>query len=228
MKKHFLAVALILGFASISSAQTVSPVISESVEVAKNQVTITNDGLTPYVVTMEPLSFDVSNDTAIQSFRPLDPGITVKYSETSFRLAAKSSHVVRYEAHCSTTPCWFINFATLTQPQVKLVSADAGVMRIALHLPNVCYIYSKKPVQKDEMKMSWRGNDLVLRNESKEYVRSTKLEAFDAHGKKMIALPSFPMFPSAAHGSERVFKFPEKPAWVLVKFPSFTLDTRKN
>lgn len=229
VRHAFWAVLLmLLGFSFRSSAQTSSPVIAESIDVAKNQILLTNNSLQPYIVTMEPMSFDVSNDTAIQSFRSLDQGISVRYSETSFRLAAKSSHVISYEAHCNTTPCWFINFSTFTQQQAKVADGTAGIMRIALHLPNVCYIYSKKPVQPNEIKTSWRGDDFVLQNTSMQYVRGTKLEAYSATGKKIIALPSFPMFPVTSPGHERVFKFTERPAYVIVSFPSFKLDSRKS
>src|SRR5215472_17930028 len=77
-------------------AQTVSPLIDENVvkgpgKKAKGKIEYINDSLQPLTVTLDTQSFTVS-ETGEMLYRPLDPGIHVKFSATSFRIPPKQNY----------------------------------------------------------------------------------------------------------------------------------------
>jgi hypothetical protein len=106
--KKFLPAVLLL-IATAVQAQSISPPIIE-VKAAKPgkftkpQFTVSNLVLTPLAVTITPKSMDVRAD-GTWTRRPLDDGITVKLSETSFKLPAKQDRVVYVDVQCSNYPC---------------------------------------------------------------------------------------------------------------------------
>src|SRR6516162_11818458 len=87
---------------SFAFAQTVSPLIDENVikgpgKKAKGKIEYVNDSLQPLTVTLNTQSFTVS-ETGEMLYRPLDEGIHVKFSATSFRIPPKQDYLVFYEA----------------------------------------------------------------------------------------------------------------------------------
>src|SRR5215470_585304 len=97
-------------------AQTVSPLIDENVvkgpgSKAKGKIEYVNDSLQVLAVTLDTQSFTVS-DTGEMQYRPLDAGIHVKFSATSFRIQPKQSYLVFYEAKADEVPSWFVVYAT--------------------------------------------------------------------------------------------------------------------
>src|ERR1700722_14397563 len=94
-------------------AQTVRPVISELGNPAKGRVEYVNDGLTPLNVVLEAKSFTVSENGEL-SYRPLDPGIHLKLSATSFRIQPQQTYYVFYEASAPPSPAWFVIYASFS------------------------------------------------------------------------------------------------------------------
>src|SRR5258706_15755781 len=99
--------------AAVASAQTVRPVITELGTPAKGRVEYVNDSLTPLNVVLEARSFTVSESGEI-AYRPLDPGIHLKLSTTSFRIQPQQTYYVFYEANSPQSPSWFVIYANLT------------------------------------------------------------------------------------------------------------------
>jgi len=179
------------------------------------------------VVTLEPMSFD----DGPRNYRPLDSGISVKLSETSFRMAPKSSHKVFYEARCQQTPCWFTIFSSMSGvPQKKssgLASVQGSVM-VSLHLPQVAYILSKTPPKKSEVSLTWEANTLRVENRSSELTRLLSIEEHYQDGKKINQPASLPLFPASAPGHVKEFPLADRPAYVILHFSGFDLDSRKD
>src|SRR5256885_14914267 len=91
-----------------ASAQTVRPVINELVgNPVKGRVEYVNDSLTPLNVVLEARSFTVSESGEI-TYRPLDPGIHLKLSTTSFRVQPQQTYYVFYEPSAPQSPSWFV------------------------------------------------------------------------------------------------------------------------
>src|SRR5260370_19020694 len=98
MKKIVLLVLLeLLLFLLSCAAQTVSPVISEfKGKTAKGEFNVTNNGLKPLDVTVEPLSFSVDKDGQ-PHYRPLDVATThLKMDSFSVRVGVRQSHTFFY------------------------------------------------------------------------------------------------------------------------------------
>jgi hypothetical protein len=227
--KTILAAIFLLAVASGVGAQTQYPVIAEFQAKADEnvttdgQVTVRNDGLFPLVTTVEAMSFSVSSDGS-QTFSPLSPDISLHFDNSSAKIPAKSEHVFYYRATCAKAPCFFVIYSSMTGPRARNVSDQS--IAVALHLPTVFYCYQKTPVAKGDIGVSWDGNDLRVANNSSGMVRAASVEAHFADGKVQKS-GAFPMFPSALAGHERTFKYSERPAFVIVKFPKFSIDTRE-
>src|SRR5436309_15441126 len=92
-------------------AQTVRPVINELVgNPVKGRVEYVNDSLTPLNVVLEARSFTVSESGEI-TYRPLDAGVHLKLSATSFRIQPQQTYYVFYEASSPQVPAWFVIYA---------------------------------------------------------------------------------------------------------------------
>jgi hypothetical protein len=224
--KKLLMIAAVLGYiTSVAQSQTVSPSILQNVGSAKNQISIRSESLLPQIVTVEALGFD-GGDTI--SLKPLKD-VSIKFSETSFRLGAKQTRLVYYEATCAQAPCWFAVFVGFSPVAMKTKSSDTeGKIQVAIHIPHICIITGKDRAQASDVAMSWDGSTMVLRNSSQKYIRATSIEAHFADGHKVVMDQSVPIYPASAVGNVRTIRFNEKPAYTVVKFPGFQLDSRKD
>ena len=132
------------------SAQTVRPVINELIgNPAKGRVEYVNDSLTPLNVVLEARSFTVS-ETGEISYRPLDPGIHLKLSTTSFRIQPQQTYYVFYEASAPQSPSWFVIYANFT----GFAFRTAQGMNVRLQLPHTVYLLPKQSVEKSELHIS--------------------------------------------------------------------------
>jgi hypothetical protein len=94
--------SLFLGLAA--SAQTVSPVIVECSKKCNGEFSITNNGLSPLAVSVEPRSFSLDT-LGHATNRPLDPTVDLKLDEGSARISPKGTHTFGYKLRCSVLPC---------------------------------------------------------------------------------------------------------------------------
>src|SRR4051794_31902182 len=95
-----------LGFAlgaMTAGAQTVRPVIDELGNPGKGRIEYVNDSLTPLNVVLQAKSFSVDEQGQI-SYRPLDDGVHLKLSATSFRIQPQQTYYVFYEASANAAP----------------------------------------------------------------------------------------------------------------------------
>jgi hypothetical protein len=129
-----LAAATFALFSGITRAQEISPIVQELkgslTKPAKGQFTIRNLTVLPLNVTLEPRSLDLKKNGDIQLL-PLNPRVTVKLSETSFRIPAKAEHIVYFESVCDN--CVFSIYSSM------VVGRTTQGIQIALHLPETVY-----------------------------------------------------------------------------------------
>lgn len=147
--------------ASAALAQTVSPVIVEYKVKAEGRIDLTNNTLAPMAVVLEPKSFNIAPDgTGI--YRPLDTGIHLQLSSTSFRIDPGQTYYVFYKAKSDTLPAWFTIYAVFSSVQ------HSKGLDVRMLLPHTVYIYPRKPLGHDE-----------IRIDSISYVKGSKQVAFD-------------------------------------------------
>src|SRR6185437_1357643 len=185
---------LVLGVAA--SAQTVRPVINELVgNPVKGRVEYVNDSLTPLNVVLEAKSFTVAESGEI-SYRPLDPGVHVKFSATSFRIQPQQTYYVFYEATSPQVPAWFVIYANFT----GFAFRTAQGMNVRLQLPHTVYLLPKQSVDKAEIRVvrsevNPHDNKVLLEVENTGDNFGRVLQTQLASGKKKQDAPGFPIFP---------------------------------
>lgn len=178
------------------SAQTVRPVINELIgNPVKGRVEYVNDGLTPLNVVLEAKSFSVS-ETGEVTYRPLDSGIHVKFSTTSFRIQPQQTYYVFYEATSPQTPAWFVIYANFT----GFAFRTAQGMNVRLQLPHTVYLLPKRSVDKSELHLLRADLDatenkvtIEVENTGPNFGRI--LQTHLLYSKKRQEAPGFPIFP---------------------------------
>ncbi len=214
-----MAACLPLFHNTLVSAQTISPVIVEYGAKAEGKFQLTNDGLTPVAVVLEPKSFSV--DLAGNGvYRPLDPTIHLDLSTMSFRLEPLQSYVVFYKAHADTLPAWFTVWATFSP-----IQRTEGV-RVRIMLPHTVYLYQKKTVAKDEIHIQHAvyltQSDTVvcdLDNVSSSLVRVQEVNVIG--DKSSVPAHGFPLLPSSPRHLEIAWKQSSPPSYINLRFPNF-------
>ncbi len=225
MKRFFFATALLLLFARLAPAQTVSPVIVEYQDKADGRFQVYNDGDIPLTVVVEPHSFTVDS-TGKATFRKLDPGLHVELSSTSFRLAPKQTYYVFYKATTETYPNWFCIYSTITGP------SNATGLKLALELPHTVYLLGHKSL--DQSMLSWNRAELAMQggksqikaeveNHGKEFIRVEEVDIESTSGKHTFG--GFPLFPGQKRQIELDWDQPGVPQQLVLKFPKFKLET---
>lgn len=205
-RKCLFCVLLYFSSALFVSAQTIRPVLSEYRGEASGTFQLVNNSFLPVNVVLEPHSFDVSEDGEI-TYRPLDPGIHVKFATTSFRIQPKQSFTVAYKAKADSLPVWFVVYATMSGFPQRTSSGLA----VAVQLPHTIYILPKKDAAKQEVKVIKAAFDgkskvisLELQSTSQYFNRVLETEIIA--GKKKVGGPGFPIYP----GKNRKLDIPWK------------------
>jgi|SRR5882762_2308284 len=131
---RYLAVLFFL--ASTLHAQQISPVAQEAKGPrARGEITVTNQGVVPMAVVLEPVSLSAANGKP--TWLPLH-GVSLKLSEQSARLGPKQTRAISYDATCQQLPCAFTVFA-------KFVGGHTSQgVAVAIHLPSTIYVCEKK------------------------------------------------------------------------------------
>ncbi len=223
--KNSLCVCVIAGvtvFASLSArAQTIQPVIVEYTEKADSKFEVTNDTLGPMAIVLELKSFSISADGR-GVFRPLDSGIHVKLSTTSFRLEPKQSYYVFYKASADVLPAWFTVYAAFS----PLNGGDGVKVRILL--PHTVYLYQKKALGKEaihisEVTYSDRAGSVScdLQNTGPSLVRVQEVRTIS--GKTSVVSAGFPLLPRSSRHLTIEWKEKVRPEYLLVHFSHFDM-----
>jgi hypothetical protein len=201
-------------------AQAISPVIGEYQGKGRGQFQLTNDTLFPLDVVLEPFSF-VVDQMGKPTYLPLEPGIHVRLSATSFRLGAKQRYTVYYEASAEVLPAWFTIYATVMRANVH------SDVRVAFQLPHTVYLLPKTTIERQSLefrraKSTSRGVLVEVENRSDDYVRVLEVDLFTDSGKKVF--PGFPFFPH----QRRILKLDsgpgKRPERVVIRFPRFKVE----
>jgi hypothetical protein len=216
-----LAGALALFLAAVTHAQSIQPVIQEYTDRAEGKFLVTNDTLLPMAVVLEPKSFDIGPDGR-GTFRPLDPVIHLDLSTSSFRLEPKQSFWVFYKANAEAVPAWFTIYANFTP-----IKPGPG-LKVRLMLPHTVYLYQKRPVERDDIKVLGASFDkakgailLDVQNISHSLVRVQGVTA--DRGKSGEESAGFPLLPGAVRHVEVAWSKLEHPEAVSLHFPRFDL-----
>lgn len=213
------------------SAQTVRPVINELVgNPVKGRVEYVNDSLTPLNVVLEAKSFSVS-ETGEVSYRPLDAGVHVKFSSTSFRIQPQQTYYVFYEATAPQVPTWFVVYANFT----GFAFRTAQGMNVRLQLPHTVYLLPKQSVDKADLHvlradLDTTQNKVMLEVENTGPNFGRILQTHLVYAKKKVEAPGFPVFPH----SKRILEVPleEKaegenvPVEVSLELEKFKIDQK--
>lgn len=223
MRRLWIAAALLLAFPGPSAhAQTISPVIVEYVEKARGSFQIRNDTVYPLDVVLEPRSFSVDVEGE-PTYRRLDPHMLVRLSRMSFRLGARQTYTVFYEASAQPLPAWFTIYATLTGP------ASPTGLKLALQLPHTVYLLTKKALERDAvvfLRADATGPkhqiEAEIENRSQEFSRVQQVEVTSRSGKK--SYPGFPLFPQSRRILRLDWDQRGEPERIVLKFARFRVE----
>lgn len=204
-------------------AQTVSPVILEYREKAKGSFQITNDTVVPMNVSIEPRSFSVDPE-GNPKFRKLDEQIKVRLSTTSFRLGARQTFTIFYDASAVKVPAWFTIYSTITGPP------NPNGLQLAVELPHTVYLLTKKPLAKegvavlraDFKKGPEAEVEAEIENRAPEFGRVQLVELISAAGKKEYG--GFPLFPGQRRILNLEWDQPGTPQRVVLIFEKFKVE----
>jgi hypothetical protein len=196
MKKKWLVWALLLT-GQCCLAQTVSPVIVEYKAKAEGRIALTNNTLTQMAVVVEPKSFTIKPD-GNGVYSPLDPGIHVQLSSTSFRVDPGQTYYVFYKATAEKLPAWFTIYSTFSS--IK----HAPGLDVRILLPHTVYIYPKKQLTKGDVVTVKQvvyspGSGRIscdLENNTPDLDRVQEVQIISADNKSVTA-PGFPLLPGS-------------------------------
>lgn len=114
-------------------AQTISPVIVECGRKCSGQFTVTNNGIEPLAVVVEPFSFSLDKESGNSLFRPLDKTVEVELNDMSAKIGPRSDHTFDYKMKCGAPPC----LVTLATSMVVGHTQEGMAIRVVL--PHVVY-----------------------------------------------------------------------------------------
>lgn len=219
--------ALLLGLVGIAAqAQTVGPVIVEYREKARGKFEIANNSPFPLYVVLEPKSFDLMEAGQVK-YRPLDGGIHLRLSATSFSVPPRGTHYVFYEATADKLPVWFVIFNTIGG------LPDQSGLTVRLVLPHTVYLLQKQKFRKTDVQIPGAefepqtGNGVVeLVNSSPYLGRVQSVEILSDVKKDKQLLGGFPLFPHSTRRVEFVWNKPERPTSVVIRFEHFKVQRK--
>lgn len=131
-------IVLLFCFATVASAQTISPLYAEYGKKASGSFQIINTGLTPLHVTLEAHGFDIAtNGTA--TLTPLPANVDLQLGATSATVPIKGQHSFYYRMKCASIPCRVEILAFL----MSGAKTSEG-LKVVLALPTAIYICQQK------------------------------------------------------------------------------------
>lgn len=209
---------------SMSAAQTIRPVLSEYRTKAEGRFEIVNDMFTAANVVLEAKGFTVDESGKVQ-YGPLDPGINLKLSEKSFRLAPKARRMVTYKATSEKLPVWFVVYANVTGAPVKKTSG----LNVQVMLPHTVYILPNEDAKKDELNINSASYDAAthtvavdVASTSANFARVELASVTTSDGR--VDARGFPVFPNSKRRVEIPIEGDKTPQKVTLQFDKFKLD----
>src|SRR5262249_38291604 len=163
--------------------------------------------------------------TGAMQYRPLDPGIHVKFSATSFRIQPKQSYLVFYEAEADAVPSWFVVYATFAGYKER-TSEGLGIHVL---LPHTVYLLPKEEVKKSDLviksaELHPLDQKIVLCVENNGPAFGRILEAEAGLGKDKVTNNGFPIFPHRQRQVEIPWTSSEDPRKVTLHLQHFTVE----
>jgi hypothetical protein len=214
---------------ALAPAQTVTPVIDENIVKgpggkAKGKIEYVNNSLQELAVTLDTQSFTVS-DTGEIAYRPLDPGVHVKYSATSFRIPPKQSYLVFYEAQADAVPSWFVVYATFAGFKERTSEG----LNIHVLLPHTVYLLPKGEVKQGDLAIKTAEflpteKKIVLRVENAGPAFGRILQTDIGSGKDKVTSNGFPVFPHGQRQVEIPWTSSDAPKKVTLHLEHFFLE----
>jgi len=222
--------SLILALISVGEtrelgAQSVSPPIAEYQERARSSFQLHNASIYPVTVVLEVRGFSITEQGEVID-QPLDTSrVHVKLSEMSFRLPARGSRTVFYEASSDSLPAWFNILSAMSGART-----DNG-LNVRILLPHVVYLNQKQPLRKEEVAI----RRFELNPETKK-VR-IQLENLGSHLGRVYQLTvgdgrktsqpggGFPLMPHSRRWAEVEWDNAARPTRLSLRFSRFTIDT---
>ena len=202
-------------------AQTVSPLIVEATGKTSGKIELSNNTLVPMAVVMQPKSFDIDEE-GVGVYRPLDAGIHLKLSATSFLLQPQESQYVFYKVGADKLPVWFTVYATF-----ESVQKNPG-LKVRIMLPHTVYLYQKGAIGKEAIHVRESVYDrqhrkiiCEIENVSQSLIR---VQAAQASGDKaLVTIGGFPLLPNRPRHIEVEWKQRVPPESLLLRFPHFVV-----
>jgi len=218
---------LLLGYFSPAAfSQTISPVIVEYQtkpgSKARGSFDVKNNGLLPFSVVLEPMSFSVDGDGQPR-YRKLDPNVRLRCSTTSFRVAPNQTYTVYYEADTEQLPAWFTVYVTIAVGKVN----QEGI-QMALRLPHTIYLLSNKKFDRDavrvlqtQVRSTEKKISLELKNQGDQFARVREIKLESRVGSSTYG--GFPFFPGQSRTVELDWDKKASPDQISLKFANFSL-----
>jgi hypothetical protein len=218
-------VSALMVSARLLPAQSVSPPIAEYQERARSSFQLHNASLFPITAVLEIRGFTITERGDVVDV-PLDTSrIKVKLSEMSFRIPARGSHTVFYEATSDSLPAWFNILSALSGART-----ESG-LSVRILLPHVVYLNQKQSLRKEEVALRAFEFDAAakkarvqLENLGSNLGRVYQLTLGD---NRNTSPPSggFPLLPRSRRWVEISWESPTPPTRLLMKCSRFTIDT---
>jgi hypothetical protein len=206
-------------------AQSVSPPIAEYQERARSSFQLENASIFPITVVLEVRGFTITELGEVVD-SPLDTSrIHVKLSEMSFRLPARGSRTVFYEATSDSLPAWFNILSAMTGART-----ESG-LNVRVLLPHVVYLNQKKPLRKEEVAIrrfefepSSKKARVQLENLGPHLGRVYQLIVSDGR-KNSQPGGGFPLMPHSRRWAEVDWESATPPTHLTLRFSRFAIDT---
>jgi hypothetical protein len=206
-------------------AQSISPPIAEYQERARSSFQLTNGTLFPLNVVLEVRGFRVTEQGEVVD-APLDTSkVRVKLSAMSFRIPARASYTIFYEATADTTPAWFNILSAMTGART-----ESG-LNVRIILPHVVYLNQKQALTRQDVAVrtveydsAGRKMRVQLENLSPRLGRVLQVSAGREHGTSP-PIAGFPLFPHSIRWAEVPWTDTLPPERLAVRFAKFTIDS---
>jgi hypothetical protein len=218
---------VLIGLASLCArAQTVRPLIAELSNPAKGRVEYVNDSDTPLNVVLSARSFSVSEGGEI-SYRPLDPGIHLKLSSTSFRIQPHDSFFAFYEAKTDSSIAWFVIYAAFSGFAFRTQNG----MNVRLELPHTVYLLPQESLDKAQVAITRADFDpeahkVLIEVENKGDYFGRAMHTFVTGSRQKAEGPGFPIFPHSKRRIEVPTPVMQRPEAVVIDFERFKLEEK--
>lgn len=219
-----LAAILTAAMASTAAgAQTISPPVVEFTERASASFQVTNPTLTPLVVVLDVRGFVVA-ENGLMADVPLDTSrVKVQLSEMSFRLPARGTRTIFYEATVDSAPAWFHVIATFTGGRA------ANGLNLRIELPHVVYLNQRDELAREDVLVRSAAVDsggkfvkVVVENISNRMGRVLEINALG--GPSTIEGGAVPLFPRSTREVRLPIADGAPPNRVALRFAGFSMD----